>query len=227
MHDLETRLREVDVPEPPLGFDTDEVADRAARHTRRRWAGIAVTAVAAASVVAALLFGPGPAPAQPAAPHLPPSPAEQARINQAFTDALARVLPGRRSLTVGRSYSDAVTPDRMSTSALVVDAAGRPGSLQLTVRGARSSQQVVPAGRACSEPVRATLCTRSPLPGGQELVMSWLSREESPGVFVPWLHEGFLYRPDGSTVTVVVLPELPLTEEQFTQVISDPAFVLR
>ncbi|MEV6880215.1 hypothetical protein [Amycolatopsis sp. NPDC051128] len=227
MTDLETRLRDVEVAEPPLGFDPDEVADRAARHTRKRWAGIAVTVVAAASVVAAVLFGPGPAPARPAAPLLPPSPAEQARINQAFNDALVRIVPGRQSLTVGQSYSDALTPDRMSTSAQLVDAAGRRGSLQLTVRGARTAQQVVPPDQACAEPIGSLYCTRLSLPGGLVLRISWLGSETGPGVIVQWVAQGFLYRPDGSTVTISGYPGLSLTEEQFVRLITDPAFVLR
>ncbi|OXM63858.1 hypothetical protein [Amycolatopsis vastitatis] len=227
MNDLETRLREVDVPEPPLGFDTDEVADRAARHARKRGAGIAVIVVAAASVAAAVLFGPGPAPARPAAPVLPPSPAEQARINLAFTDALVRALPERRSLTVGQSFSDALTPDRMSTSAQFADAAGRRGFVQLTVRGALTSQQVVAPDRACSEPVQAQYCTRLSLPGGLVLRISWLASETSPGVIGRWPCQGVLYRPDGSTVMVIADPELSVTEEQFVRLITDPAFVLR
>ncbi|WP_086843238.1 hypothetical protein [Amycolatopsis kentuckyensis] len=230
MTDLETRLREVEVPEPPLGFDPDEVADRAARHVRhvrKRTAGIAIVAVAVASVAAAALFGPGPAPAQPAAPLLPPSPAEQARINRAFDAALVRVVPGRQSLTVGQSYSDALTPDRMSTSAQLVDAAGVRGFLQLTVRGPRTAQQVVPPDRACSDSVTPLHCTRRSLPGGLELRISWLGSETSPGVIVQWVDQGFLYRPDGSTVTIRGYPGLSLTEEQFVQLITDPAFVLR
>jgi hypothetical protein len=227
MTDLETRLRGVDLAEPPLGFDPDVVADRAARHARKRGVGIAVIVVVAASVAAAALFGPGPAPAQPAAPLLPPSPAEQARINQAFNDALVRVVPGRQSLTVGQSYSDALTPDRMSTSAQLVDAAGQRGFLQLTVRGARTAQQVVPPDQACSEPLRPLHCTRLSLPGGLVLRISWLGSETSPGVIVQWVDQGFLYRPDGSTVTIRGYPGLSLTEEQFVQLITDPALVLR
>jgi hypothetical protein len=227
MHELETRLREVDVPEPPLGFDTDEVADRAARHARKRGTGIAVIIVAAASVAAAALFGPGPAPARPAAPLLPPSPAEQARINQAFTDALGRALPGRRSLTVGQSFSDALTPDRMSTSAQFADAAGRRGSVQLTVRGPRTAQQVVAPERACSEPIQAQYCTRLSLPGDLVLRISWVGSETGPGIVGRWPYRGVLYRPDGSTVTVIAGQELSVTEEQFVRLITDPAFVLR
>ncbi|WP_410671081.1 hypothetical protein [Amycolatopsis sp. cmx-4-68] len=227
MNDLETRLREVDVPEPPLGFDPDEVADHAARHVRRRRAGIAVAAVAAASVVTAVLFAPGPAPEQLAGPPLPPSPAEQARIDRAFTDALVRVLPGRRSLTVGRSSSDALTPGRLSTSALFVDAAGLPGSLQLTVRSALTAQQVEPPGQACSEAAGVEQCTRLPLPGGRELVIAWRGYEESPGVVAQRVDRGALYRPDGSTVTVLAGPGTALTKDQLTQVIADPAFALR
>lgn len=227
MNDLETRLREVEVPEPPLGFDPDEVADHAARHVRRRTARIAVIGIAAASVAAAALFGPGPAPVQPAAPLLPPSPAEQARINQAFNDAIIRVMPGRQSLTVGQSFSDALTPDRMSTSAQLVDPAGVRGFLSLTVRGPLTAQQVVPPDRACSEPLRPLRCSRLSLPGGLVLRIAWLGSETSPGVIVQWVEQGYLYRPDGSTVTIRGYPGLSLTEEQFVQLITDPALVLR
>jgi len=226
MNDLETRLREVEVPEPPLGFDPDEVADQAARHTRKRRTGIAVTAVAAASVVAAVVFAPSHPPAQPAAPPLPPSPAVQARINQALTDALARVLPGRRSLTVGQSLSDALTPGRMTTSAVFVDAAGRSGGFQLTVRDASTAQQVVALDRVCSERVLPGNCSQRPRPGGGVVVIRALDYPDGRGGTVRRAGEGFLYRPDGSTVAVVDSGGFSLTEEQLAQVIIDPAFVL-
>ncbi|SEC09168.1 hypothetical protein SAMN04489727_2525 [Amycolatopsis tolypomycina] len=226
MADLETRLREVEVPEPPLGFDPDAVADLAARQVRKRRAGVAGIAVVTASVVAAVLFGPGPAPAPPAAPLLPPSPAEQARINRAFTDALERVLPGRRSLTVGQSYSDALIPGRMSTSALFVDAAGRRGSLQLTVRGPGTAQEVMAPDRVC-ENYPAQYCTQLSLPGGVVVRIPWFGIQNGPEDLARWPGNGYLYRPDGSTVTVLGYSAGALTEDRFVQLITDPAFVLR
>ncbi|MDT7797693.1 MAG: hypothetical protein QOI78_1126, partial [Actinomycetota bacterium] len=125
MTDIETRLREVDLAEPPLGFDPDELADRAAKQARRRTAGITGTLAVGAIVAAVAVFAPlTAAPAPPAAPPAPPSLAEQARVRQALADAVARLFPGLRGLTVGASTADTVGPDRMSATATFADAAG-------------------------------------------------------------------------------------------------------
>ena len=205
MTDLETRLRGVELAEPPLGFDPDEVADRAARQARTRAAGIGGTLVALAVVVAAFLFAPVPDPAPPAAGPVPPSLAEQARIRQALTDAVTRLFPGLRHLSVGTSQADAISPAQMSVSAEFVDATGRAGWFQLTVRGPKAKPSVLAPGQPCT----GTHCRGVPQPGG--------------GVLDP---DGALYRPDGSTVTIIEGIGFSLTQEQLTKVITDPAFVL-
>jgi hypothetical protein len=224
MTDLETRLRDVRPDGPPLGFDPDEVADRAAGQARSRAAGIGGALVAVAAVVAALVFGLVPDPASPAAGPVPPPLAEQARIRQALTDAVTRAVPGVRELTVGRSAADVVSPGRMSTTAGFADASGRPGHFQLTVRGPGAARQVLPPDRLCSAG-SGPRCTRVPQPGGALLVLSELAYEYG-NVTVRRDFTGFLYRPDGSTVVVVVADGYSLTREQLTKVITDPAFVL-
>ncbi|MEU8638789.1 hypothetical protein AB0C38_41935 [Amycolatopsis sp. NPDC048633] len=226
MTDLETRLREVHLDEPPLGFDPDEVADRAAKLARKRAAGFAVTVVACAAVVAAFLAGPGPAPAPPAGGPLLPSPAEQARIRQALTDAVTRVLPGLRHLSVGTSPADSVEPAQMSVSAEFVDATGQPGNFQLTVRGPAAGASVVPPDRLCSGSRPEAHCTGVPQPGGAVLVISELAYQGGSGVTVKQDFNGFLYRPDGSTVSVIEGIGYSMTREQLTKVITDPAFEL-
>jgi hypothetical protein len=226
MHELETRLREVEVPEPPLGFDPDEVADRAARHGRQRRAGIAGTFTLAAAVAAVAVFAPGPVPVPPAGPPSPPSLAEQSRIRVALADAVTRALPGVHDLTLGRSSADSIGPERMGVTAEFVDAEGRPGNFQLTVRGPGAAGEVVPADRLCTTPGSAGRCTRVPQPGGELLVLSELVYPGRSGDAVRDGIIGFLYRPDGSTAIVIGGLGYPLTEEQLTKVITDPAFVL-
>ncbi|MBE8526223.1 hypothetical protein ILP97_53600 [Amycolatopsis sp. H6(2020)] len=226
MTDLETRLREVDVPEPPLGFDPDEVADRAVRRVRQRRARIIGTLAVAAAVAAAVVFAPGTPPVKPAGAPVPPSIAEQSRIRVALTDAVMRVLPGVHDLTLGRSVADSIGPDRMSVTAEFVDASGQPGNFQLTVRGARAVHQVVPVDRLCTTPGSEARCTRVPQPDGGLLVLSELVYKDENGDPLRTGSNGFLYRPDGSTVIVTGGLGYPLSQQQLTQVITDPAFVL-
>ncbi|MEA5364032.1 hypothetical protein VA596_31175 [Amycolatopsis sp., V23-08] len=224
MTDIETRLREVDLVEPPLGFDPDEVADRAAKQTRRRTAGITGTLAAGAVVAAVAVFAPStPAPVPPAGPPTPPSLAEQSRVRQALANAFAGLFPGLRGLTVGASTADTVGPDRISATATFADAAGQPGTFQLTVRGKRLPWDAGALGRACA----ASPCDTAP--DGSVLVI-----REAP---IPGGARGFdggLYRPDGSAVTITdagasapgVTDVLRLTREQVAKVITDPAFTL-
>ncbi|ADJ43603.1 hypothetical protein AMES_1779 [Amycolatopsis mediterranei S699] len=223
MPELETRLREVDVPEPPLGFDPDEVADRAARHARRRSATVLLTAVAA---LAALFPTTVREPVVPAAAPVP-SLAEQSRIRLALAEAVTRALPGVHDLILGRSSADSTGPARMSVTAEFVDAGGRPSTFQLTVRGARAAREVVPIDGLCTWPDQTPHCVRLPLPGGGVLVLSELGYKDGNGTFVRVGINGFLYRPDGSTVILTGGLRYPLSEEQVTKVITDPAFVLR
>ena len=224
MNDLETRLREVDLAEPPLGFDTDEVADRAARHVRRRSAAVVLAAVAVFAAALSLL--PARAPVEPAAAPVPPSLAEQSRIRLALNQAVTRALPGVHDLTLGRSPADNIGPDRMSVTAEFVDASGRPGNFQLVVRGASAAHEVVPVDRLCTASSAESHCVRFPQPGGGLLVLSELGYRDENGQPVREGNTGFLYHPDGSTVIVIGGLGYPLTEEQLTRVIADPAFVL-
>ncbi|MGW4057543.1 hypothetical protein ACWEGE_04655 [Amycolatopsis sp. NPDC004747] len=230
MTGLETRLRELDLAEPPLGFDTDEVADRAARHTRWRRAGIAVPAVLAFAAFA--WFMPKVSSVPPAARPSPPPLAEQARIRQALTDAVTAVLPGLRRLSVGTSPADAIGPGRMAVTAAFADASGRPGDFQLTVYGRQVPDDRVPIARSCPEPGTSALaCERIPQPGGAVLVVSETGFVSAGGFTKLRGFVGVLRRADGSTVTLVdaaddAADSVQLTKQQLTRVITDPAFVL-
>lgn len=234
MNDLETRLREVDVPEPPLGFDPDGVADRAARQTRNRRAGIIGTIAVAAAVAAGAVFAPGTPPVAPAAsPPVPPSPAEQARIRQALTDAVTGVFPGLRHLSVGTSSADAVSPAKMSVTAEFVDAAGRPGTFQLTVYGRQAPDGPVPVVRSCADPASVDLrCDRIPQPGGAVLLVFESGLVTTGGLTKLRGFDGALHRTDGTMVTLTdaasdAADSVQLSEEQLARVITDPAFVLQ
>ncbi|MEU4519694.1 hypothetical protein AB0F52_13375 [Amycolatopsis sp. NPDC024027] len=232
MTDLETRLRDVEVAEPPLGFDPDEVADRAARHTRRRRAGITGALAVASAVAAVAVFTPGTHPVSPAAPPTPPSLADQARIRQALTDAVTGVFPGVRGLTVGVSPADAIGPGLMAVTAVFADEAGRPGSFQLTVYGRQVPGDHVPVARSCPEPPTDGLrCDRIPQPGGAVLLVSEVGYVSTGGFKKLRGFNGVLNRADGSAVTLAdaaddAADSAQLSEEQLTKVITDPAFVL-
>ncbi|MGV9365693.1 hypothetical protein [Amycolatopsis sp. NPDC003731] len=233
MTDLETRLREVAVPEPPLGFDPDALADRAARDVRRRRAGITGTFAVASAAAAVAVFAPDPAPVPPAAsPPSPPPLAEQARIRQALGDAVAGVFPGLRHLSVGTSSADAVSPARMSVTAEFVDAAGRPGSFQLTVYGRDAPDDHVPVVRSCAEPASIALrCDRIPQPGGAVLLVFESGVVTTGGLTKLRGFDGALHRADGSMVTLAdaagdAADSVQLSEEQLERVITDPAFAL-
>ncbi|MEV6826430.1 hypothetical protein [Amycolatopsis sp. NPDC051102] len=215
MTDLATRLRDVDLAEPPLGFDTDELADRAARRVRRRSATVVLAAVVA---LAALLVLPVRERVA-----LVPSLAEQSRIRSALAEAVTRALPGVRDLALSPAGAG---PARMSVTAEFVDAGGRPGDFRLTVRGAGAAQEVVPAGGLCTWTDQVPHCVRLPQPGGGVLVLSELVYKDVDGNPVPVGINGFLYRPDGSTVILTGGLRLQLTEEQLTKVITDPALAL-
>jgi hypothetical protein len=223
---IETRLRDLELAEPPLGFDPDAVADRAARQPGRRVLGGVGALAAGVAVTAGVVFTtPATTPA-PAAAAVPPSLAEQARIRQALTDAATRLFPGLRSLSVGRSPADAIGPDRMSVTATFVDAAGRPGTFRLTVRGERAPGDVVPLDRICRTSLR---CDKFPRPDGSVVVLHEAGFAGALRGF-----DAGLYRPDGSTVVIAdaddgtpgVTDSVQLTREQLTEVITDPAFTL-
>jgi hypothetical protein len=232
MNDLETRLRDLDLQEPPLGLDTDEIADRAARHTRRRRAGIAGTLAVASAVTAVAVFAPDTTPVPPAGPPSPPSLAEQARIRQALTDSVTGLFPGLRSLTVGASPADAIGPGRMAVTATFADASGRPGSFQLTVYGRVAPGAHVPVARSCPELDTAGLrCDRIPQPAGAVLLVSEAASVDEGTLTKLRGFNGVLHRADASAVTLAdagddAADSVQLTEEQLTRVITDPAFVL-
>ena len=242
MTELETRLRELDLAEPPLGFDPDDLADRAAKQARLRVAAVGGTLAAVAVAAAVAVFGAGasPVPAPPGAQTGPPSAADQARIRGALTGAVTRLLPGLRSLSVGTSSADAVGPGRVSATAVFVDRDGRPGVFQVTVRDVRASRDVVPLARMCPAPGNGPRCDKIPLPGGAVLVVFESGYASGGDLQHPRYTKlrglnGSLYRRDGSTVTLTdaddgvpgVTDSVQLTQEQLTKVITEPAFALR
>ncbi|WP_206787345.1 hypothetical protein [Amycolatopsis sp. MtRt-6] len=231
MTDLETRLREVEVAEPPLGFDPDEVADRAARRVRQRRAGITFSVVAAVLAAVAVLV-PGSPRVSPATSAVPPSLAEQARLRQALTDAVTRLFPGLRSLAVGTSPADAIGPGRMALTAAFTDAGGRPGDFQLTVYWQRPQGDRMLVGASCADAASIGLrCERIPEPGGAELLVLESAYVNPGGLTKLRGLNGVLRRADGSAVTLMdaaddAADSVQLSKEQLIRVITDPAFVL-
>lgn len=165
MNDIETRLRQIDPAGPPLGFDPDDVATKAAKRQRAR-RGVMATTVAtlAVAVGAVVVLGGSPTVVSPAAVplpnpewELPPLPyrevphlssphvdltVQKARNLQHLKDVLPGILPGARDLVVGdfrQVYGDNDW-DSITASVTFTDAQGVKGGFTLTINGPVSSQ---------------------------------------------------------------------------------------
>ncbi|OLZ58833.1 hypothetical protein [Amycolatopsis keratiniphila] len=156
MDELEDRLRGITLAEPPLGFDPDEVAGKAAKKARNR-RGVVATGIATLAVIAAAVVfvapGNGPAPAVPPIPVAPspsgaPSPApangdlaaRKARISGHLAIALPGVLTGAMDVRI-RSVHQLGTWDALVFMIGYRDASGADRPLLLTVLGVEAAKR--------------------------------------------------------------------------------------
>ncbi|MEU0796650.1 hypothetical protein ABZ342_41865 [Amycolatopsis sp. NPDC005961] len=219
MTDLETRLREVVLAEPPLGFDPDDVATKAAKRLRNRRATVATVAVTlgiAGAAVVALRPSPPP-PTPPAATYLPPvivvKPPQQPQTplelrNLAhLEEVLPAVIPGARKIVIDSFYSmgGELHADEMSTSISFVDHEGKGHSFTLAILGKLTvARNTLPVSQACP-PGGRMRCDRIPRPDGSTVVISEVSEGGLPGAPPSTTVAGRAaahYRVDGTSVDV-------------------------
>jgi hypothetical protein len=219
MTDLETRLREVVLAEPPLGFDPDDVVTKAAKRQRNRRATVATVAVTLGIAVAAVVaLRPSPPPlAPPAATYLPPvivvKPPQQPQTplqlrNMAhLKEVLPGVLPGARKIVIDSFYSmgGELHADEMSTNISFVDHDGKGHSFNLAILGKLTvARNTLPVSQACP-PGGRMRCDKIPRPDGSTVVISELSEgglpSEPPSTTVAGRAAAH-YRVDGTSVDI-------------------------
>jgi hypothetical protein len=194
-------LRGIALAEPPLGFEPDEVATRAARRVRDRrvalGSGLAVAVVAVAAVTVAANItgggadsigsGPSTAPTRPVPDH---DLTEAAIRNDAhLREILPGTLPKAGEFKVGgftQQYKD--SPDSWASFTNEVrfrDDAG-PAYFTFTVTGPQSAGDYEPLAQRCTRPAgkpgrhaaeyklpdgKPLRCTRLPQPDGSTVVV--------------------------------------------------------
>jgi hypothetical protein len=220
MTDLETRLREVVLAEPPLGFDPDDVVTKAAKRQRNRRATVATVVVtlgiAGAAVVALRPSSPPPL-APPAATYLPPviivKPPQQPQTplqlrNMAhLKGVLPGVIPGARKIVIDSFYSmgGELHADEMSTGISFVDHDGKGHAFNIAILGKLTvARNTRPVSEACPPDGRMR-CDKIPQPDGSTVVISEVSAgglpSEPPSTTVGGRSAAH-YRVDGTSVDV-------------------------
>lgn len=246
MTDLETRLREVVLAEPPLGFDPDDVVTKAAKRQRNRRATVATVVVTlgiAGAAVVALRPSPPP-PAPPAAttylppviivkpPQQPRTPLEQ-RILDHLKEALPAVLPGARKILVGSFYSmgGELHPDELTTMVSFIDHEGKGHSFNLGIIGKLTvARNMIPVAQACT-PHQGGRCDKRP--DGSTVVVSGISavHYRVDGTAVDFTDVGKLYPDDAPALGLPAGPGgapfedgSAFDDQQMIALVTDPGF---
>lgn len=246
MTDLETRLREVALAEPPLGFDPDDVVTKAAKRVRNRRATVAtvvVTLAIAGTAVVALRPSPPP-PAPPAATYPPPviivkpSPrnALERRTLDHLKESLPTVLAGARKILIGGFYSvgGELHPDELTATVSFLDHDGKGHSFNLGLIGELTvSRNMVPVAQACAVPQRDR-CDK--LPDGSTVVLTERSavHYRTDGTAVDVNDVGKLYPDDAPALGLPAGPGIApfadgatFDERQLIALVTDPGFAAR
>lgn len=186
MNDLETELRQVAFSEPPLGFDPDDVATKAAKRLRTRRATIAtagVTLALAGVAVAALTpLNRTPAATQEPPTYLPPVvilkplPRDQSWLEQVNTARLQRelplLIPGMRTVVIDGflTAGGELRPDEMSATVALVDYEGKGHSFTVDIMGPVTvAKSLTPLAQACEH--AAGRCDKVPRSDGSTVVI--------------------------------------------------------
>ncbi|GLY43767.1 hypothetical protein Amsp01_097900 [Amycolatopsis sp. NBRC 101858] len=247
MTDLETRLREVVLAEPPLGFDPDEVVTKAAKRQRNRRATVATVLVtlglAGAAIVALRPSAPPPPAATPPPTYLPPviivkppqqprTPLEQRTLDH-LKEALPAVLPGLRKILLGNFYSmgGELHPDELTTMVSFVDHEGKGHSFNLGLSGKLTvARNMIPVAQVCGSH-QAAGCEK--LPDGSTVVVSSNSavHYRVDGTAVDFTDVGKIYPDDAPVLGLPAGPGLAPFEEdsvfderQMIALVTDPGF---
>ncbi|AUI60937.1 hypothetical protein [Amycolatopsis sp. BJA-103] len=229
MDELEDRLRGIKLAEPPLGFDPDEVAGKAAKKVRNGRA-VALTGVATLAVIAAAVVFVAPKErAAEVAPAAPPSRAEQkAGDLRHLKDVLPGILVGAREINV-HDFVQVNDRDLMTSEVEYTDAAGMKRQVNLTISGPVSTKTDYPREGRCDlgrrgdaigpdrKPMR---CIELVTPAGIPVVISETTPKNPDQVGQPIVTgQGFstgkvlgrhaiAWQPDGGSVNVGDLGEV-------------------
>lgn len=181
MNDLENELRQVAFSEPPLGFDPDDLATKAAKRQRNRRATIGaagVSLVLAAGVVvvtAVTPHAPAPVATQPPPTYLPPvivvKPPQQAqtalekRNMEHLKEVLPGLLPNARKIVIDGffSFGGELHADEMTVAVAFVDHEGKGYSFNLGIEGPIVvANNLLRLAEVCPGTAESATCRRQP-----------------------------------------------------------------
>ncbi|RSM63318.1 hypothetical protein DMH03_15115 [Amycolatopsis sp. WAC 01376] len=255
MDELENRLRGIELAEPPLGFDPDEVAGTAAKKVRNRRAVAGTGAVTLAVIAAAVAFVAPRERTVEVAPAAPPSRAEQkARDLRHLKDVLPGILVGAQDISV-RDFVQVNDWDLMTSEIEYTDATGIKRQLNLTISGPVTTKEGYPRQGYCDpgrrgdaigpdrKPMR---CEELVTPSGIPVAISETTPKNPDQVGEPVVtgqgfstgkvigRQAIAWQPDGGSVNVGDLGDVgssdsgpSLTDEQLVKLVTDPAFTFR
>lgn len=243
--DVVAGLRRITLTEPPLGFDPDDVATRAASRQRGRRATIAAgLGAAAVAAVAITVFArggtPPPAPAASPEPSSPPTtssltmigsppPAEVTRrlvtpITKRLDEVFPTVLPNATDLRPAEGFLDSEDLGSVAADKYFRDSKGLYFvGVDVIAKGSRVARPFQHGPCGPNE-----TCEDHPQPDGSVV----LSKVSLLADGVSGTRFAIHFRNDGSVVSVRVnnVPDgvgakgYPLTDQQLTRLATDPAF---
>jgi hypothetical protein len=251
MTDLESRLREVVLAEPPLGFDPDDVATKAGKRQRNRRATAATVVLTLGLVGAAIVaLRPSPPPLAPPAattslppviivkpPQQPRTPFEQ-RILDHLKEALPAVLPGSRKILLGSFFSMGgdLHPDELTTMVSFVDREGKGHSFNLGLIGKLTvARNMGPVAQACASN-EGGRCDKVPRADGSTVVIFGMGavHYRTDGTAVDLNDVGKVYPDDAPLLGLPAGPgeppsgaDLTFDDRQLIALVTDPGFAAR
>ena len=247
---IEQQLRNLELSEPPLGFDPDVVVDRIKVSAKRRRAMIG-TGVAVAAVLTAGLLVPtlrssehpqavaGAGGSSSAGQPGQESPAwEQYLVNhlhavapQVGTVTPTTLPPAGTDPALWRNEVVPMVLGKATTvGSVIADIGGAPTVVHIEAFGPQSGP-VQPADRACSKIIGLNpdnQCTLTQLPDGSSVITVDIA---DAAIHSPFFRYAEHFRTDGTVVTAASYvhdadnkDRVPLTTAQLQQLATDPTF---
>lgn len=243
---IEQQLRNLELPEPPLGFDPDTVVDRIELSARRRRAvtatGVAVTAVLAAGFLVPTLRS-SQHPQVVSGTGGPSSSLGRPTWEHYLVTHLRTVAPQVGAVTpttlppAGTDpavWRDEVVPIVLANpsrdGSVIADIAGAPTVVHIEAFDAHAKRSVPPE-QVCAQITRLNphnQCTRTSLPDGSSVIEVDIA---DIAIHSPFFRYAEHFRVDGSTVTAASYvhdadnkDRVPLTTAQLRQLATDPTF---
>ncbi|WP_370943693.1 hypothetical protein AB5J62_31880 [Amycolatopsis sp. cg5] len=226
---LEQDLRALSFTEPPLGFDTEAVATKAAARQRKRLVAASglgtlavIGAIVATTVVPSAVVQPAAGPKVTAS--VPPVGMPMSLIRDHLPALLKAVRPEAKDIVETTQGYPFVSLE------FRYDLNGHPARISGHIGG----PAVVPGSGAVPRTCLAD-CTSLPQPDGSEVQIRQTNRFEDSrtGDVKPAVIEAWRYWPNGAEMEIRTgfltrgSEGVPLTYEQVTRLITDPAFTLK